>query len=64
MASDDKWPVVMGNLWKAQKIWARLSSILVREGASTRVLGVFSKAVVQAVMILGSETWVITPHIG
>ena len=32
MASDDDWPAVVANLWKARKCWARLSCIIGREG--------------------------------
>ena len=37
-----------------------LSRLLVREGATPRVSGKFYKAVVQAVLLYGSETWVWT----
>ena len=37
--------------------------ILIREGADKRVLGNFFKAVVQAVVLFGAETWVINPRI-
>ena len=63
-AVEDNWPEVVGKLKKVQKIWARLTRILGREGDNPRVLGVFFKAVVQAVLIFGSETWVLTPHMG
>ena len=51
------------NLVKAQKIWGRLSQILIREGADKRVSGNFFKAVVQAVLLFGADTWVLTPRI-
>ena len=60
-AGDDDWPAVTGNLVKARKIWGRLSRTLRREGADNRVSGNFFKAVVQAVLLLGAETWVLTP---
>ena len=37
--------------------------ILVREGANACVSGLFYKAVVQAVLIYGLETWVLTPPV-
>ena len=37
---------------------------IVREGVNPRALGMFYKAVVQAVLIFGVETWVMTPHMG
>ena len=63
-ALDDDFPEVVVGLWKAWKSWARLLRIMVREGASNRVPGMLFNVVVQAVMILGVETWVINPHIG
>ena len=63
-AVDDNWPAVVGNLQKAQMSWAWMTRILEREGASPRVLGMFFKAVVQEVLLFGSETWVMTPDMG
>ena len=60
-AGDDNWPVVAVNLSKAQKSWGCLSRILFWEGADARVSGIFFKAVVQAVLLFGAETWVLTP---
>ena len=34
-----------------------------REGADKRVSGNFFKAVVQAVLLFGAETWLLTPRI-
>ena len=64
MVLDDDWTSVVGNLRKARKSWARMESILGREGDIPRVSGMFLKAVVQAVLLFGSETWVITPCMG
>ena len=55
---DNDCPTVMGNLRKSQKSWTHLERILGREGSSLRVSGMFFKAVMQAVLIFGSETWV------
>ena len=63
-ALDEDFPAVVGNLRKGQKIWARLTRIIGREGASPRVLVVFFKVVVQASLLFGSETWVMTPCMG
>ena len=38
--------------------------ILSREGATPRVSGLFFKAVIQVVLLLGAETWVVTPRMG
>ena len=61
-AGDNYRPVVVGNLGKDNKICVRLTRILVREGADPRVSGMFFKTVFQAVLLFGSETWVLTPH--
>ena len=52
------------NLWKASKSWAHLSIILGRKGANSRVLRMFFKEVVQALLIFGEDTWVMTPRMG
>ena len=64
MTSDDDWPVVVHNLQRSQKKWARLNIVFIREGADTRTLGQIYLAVVQSVMIYGSEKWVMTLCIG
>ena len=40
-----------------------MSRILSREGADKKVSGNFFKAVVQAVLLFGAETWVLNPKI-
>ena len=60
-AGDDDWPVVAGNLAKAQKSWGRMQGILRREVTTPRISGNFFKAVVQQVLLFGAETWVVTP---
>ena len=60
VASDEYCPAVVGNLWKARKIRAHMSIIFGREGANPRVPGMFFKALMQAVLIFGAETWVMT----
>ena len=36
--------------------------ILIQEGADPKVLGIFFRAVTQAVLLFGAETWVLTPR--
>ena len=62
MVGGDNWPEVVGNLRKDQKSEAWLTRILGREGAKPRLSGMFFNAVVQAVLLFGLETWVLTPH--
>ena len=52
---------MMINLKKLRKSWSQLTRILGREGVNLRVSMIFFKVVVQVVLLLGSETWVITP---
>ena len=60
---DDDWPAVVGNYSKASKNWGRLSRILSREWANPKVSGHFFKAVMQAMLMFGTETWVLNPMI-
>ena len=57
---DDDWTAVAGNLVKARKSWGIQTGLLIMEGATKRVLGNFFKAVVQQVLLFGSETWVVS----
>ena len=59
---DDDWPAVAENLQNARKSWGRILRILSREGADTKLLGHFFKAVVQAVLLFRAEKWVLTPR--
>ena len=58
------WMEVVGNLQKARKGCPWLTRILGREGASLGVSGIFCKTVLQVVLLFGSETWLVTPHMG
>ena len=46
-----------------KKVWRRMPRIISREGAAPRLSGFFFKAVIQAVLLFGAETWVVTPCI-
>jgi hypothetical protein len=58
--NDSDWAAVRANIRKARKRWAQVAQILSREGATTSTMAYFYKAVVQAVLLYGSESWVIT----
>ena len=62
--ADDDWPAVVRNLSRARAVWKRMTRILSREGAELQVSVFFFKAVVQVVLLFGSETWVVTPPYG
>ena len=59
-ATDDDWPAVAGNIKKTRQIWGRLARVLGREGADPKFSRTFYIAVTQAVLLFGSETWVLT----
>jgi hypothetical protein len=43
--------------------WAMISRILTRQGSTPKVMGYFYKAICQAVLLYGCETWVVTQAI-
>ena len=64
LETEDNWLAVVKNLAWVKTVWSRMSRILSREVAAPRVSSLFFKAVIQAVLIFGSETWVVTPRMG
>ena len=48
------------NIRKAKARWGQVARILSREGATSGTMAYFYKAVVQAVLLYGSESWVMT----
>ena len=58
---DNNWPEVFKNLRRAWHKWARLNRVLIREGVDARTSGHIYLAVVQLVMIYGSEMWIMIP---
>ena len=61
-AGDDDWLAVVGSLGKARRSWGWFSRVLGREGADPKLSTTFYTAVVQAVLLFGAETWVLTPR--
>ena len=57
--TDDDWPAVRQKTMRARLVWGRLGTLSRREGEEPRVLAMFYRAVAQAVLLFGSETWVI-----
>ena len=57
---DDNIQAIRAQLRKARATWARVGQVLRSENASPRVAAKFYKAVVQAVLLYGSETWVLS----
>jgi len=59
--TDKDWPAVYLNLTKARKRWGMVSRVLRRDGLRPKAAAMFYKAVVQAVLLYGAETWSVTP---
>ena len=64
LAADDDWPEVVNKLARERKVWSRMSRILSREGVAMRVPSFFLKAMVQAVLLFGADTWVVISSMG
>ena len=56
---EDNWPEVICNIRRARQVWGRLGKLLRREGAYPILLSKLYRAVVQAVLLFGAETWVL-----
>ena len=53
LEADNNWLTVARNLSWERAVWRRMARILSREGAASRVSGLFFKALVQVVLIFG-----------
>ena len=60
-AEDDYWPVVVRKIWCVRQKWARLTRVMIREGADAWTSGQIYLSVVQLVLLYGSDKWVPTP---
>ena len=58
--ADEDWPTVIHDIRRARQFWGRLGKLLRREGADPIISEKFYRTVVQAVLLFGSETWVLT----
>ena len=54
-STNDNWLEVEQNLWRARGKWGRLAEILGSKGVDKRTVGRFYVAVMQAVLLFGSE---------
>ena len=63
LTADDDWLTVVQNVVKARTVWWRISKILGREGARPQISGFFFKSIIQSVLLLDAECWVVTPNI-
>ena len=60
---DKNLPTVFWNTGKVRQVWDRQGKLLRREGEEPRVSEMFYREVVQAVLIFGSETWILSAEI-
>ena len=53
---DNDWPAVWRNIMCARSLWWRLGALLQWEVSDTKVLAMFYREVIKAVLLFGSET--------
>ena len=58
--TEDDCPAVLRNIQRVRQVWGRLGKFLRREGADPIISEKFYRVVVQAVLLFGSETWVLS----
>jgi hypothetical protein len=58
--TDDDEHAANRQLTRARARWGRIAKILTIDGASPRVMGYFYKAIIQTVLLYGSESWTLT----
>ena len=60
---DDDSYAVLRQLDRARTKWGRFAVLLRKEGVEPRAMGYFYKAIVQAILLYGSESWVVPESI-
>jgi hypothetical protein len=45
-------------------MWNRIAGVLKTQGAGSKIMGYFYKAIVQAVLLYGSESWTLSLCVG
>ena len=63
-AADDEWTEVVMDLSRDRYVCNIMTRIIIREGVKRRVSRFLFIAMVQAVLLFGTETWVATPRTG
>ena len=58
--NDEDHHAMTRQLSRAKQKWGRFSAVLRSQGVKPKVMGYFYKAVVQAVLLYGSESWVLS----
>ena len=59
---DSDTPAIRRNLKRARQVWGRISTVIAKDAVPAPIAGMFYQAVVAAVLLYGSETWVTPPH--
>ena len=54
------WPVIRKNIRGLQNVWVHLEKMLQRGASYTHVSDIFYWALVQALLLFGSELWVMS----
>ena len=58
--TNSDWPAVFRQLTRARQRWAMLVRAIAHDQVPAKAAGMFYKAIVQSVLLYGSETWVVT----
>ena len=60
---DDDWPAVRQNIMHTRLVLGMLGTLIRQEGGELKVSEMFYRAVEQAVLIFGSDTWALLAEI-
>jgi hypothetical protein len=58
--NDNYWPAISRNLKRARIAWGRIGKIQTKERADVKSMASIYKAIIQAVLLYGAESWVVT----
>ena len=59
-ADNDDWGEATNNIQRARQRWGMIKRILTRDGADKKMMKRFYMAIIQAILLYGSETWTMT----
>ena len=62
-SGDNDNHAALRQLTRAREKWGCIGKELQCEGANPRVMGYFNKAIVQAILLYGSESWTVSDNI-
>ena len=61
---NDDWTEVQRKINRLRRVWGSLGKMPQREGVDSKVVAMFYRAVVQAVLLFGPESWVLLEAVG